>query len=183
MGYRGKYRISDKVIVGYAYDVPSDYFDDSPNFGTTVEFSGRIPSGPYAKTYNDDSEGSEYIEDTPKYNCYYELTTALTDSDGDGIVDLNADGSTTANITITKKAADGSTVLGDVEDYFCEIHGGGALDKAEGSLDSSGTDTIVLQASLNTGMVVTIKVWPQAPTEEGQDLTQAKPGELRVKFI
>lgn len=167
--FRCQYRLSDKVVVGATRGAKSNYFDDADH-GTTIAFKGHLPT-PYEKVY-DDTLGSEALNSRTDYNASYELTTGATDTDGDGLLDIAADGAATATITIQKKDKDGNDLTtGNNDAYFVEVNNG-SVDAASGTL-TDGTDSFVLQASSLKGAVARILV---------RNVDGIIRGEITIKF-
>lgn len=154
--WRAKYRKSDGMVLGAVRGADAAYFDDADH-GTTIEFTGRIPKA-FSKFY-DNTPGSEKFTDNSNSGAVFGTSLSVGDTDGDGIADLPADGTTTATITIQKKDSAGNDMVGaqDNDQFFVEVKGG-SLDKSSGNL-VNGTSTIVLQPSTAIGAVVTIKIW------------------------
>lgn len=169
--FRGKYRLSDMVVIGASRGASDGVFDDA-NHGTTIEFNGRMPA-PFEKVY-DDTPGSEDLNDNVGFDHVIVVSVDVADTDGDGIPDLAADGVATATISLDKRDAAGvpQHAVGDNDDFFVEVSAG-ELDMSSGSL-VNGQKDIVLQASTQKGLVVVV-----AARIKGAPLTEVA---LRVKF-
>ncbi len=173
MNYRCKYRLSDKVVLDVGTIVPAGHLDYA-NHGTTIEFNGDTVPSPYEKIY-DDTASAEKLDPNPDYKATFELTTTETDTDGDGIPDIQSDGVDTAAITIQKKDENGADMVStaDNDQFFAETSAG-RLSVASGNL-VNGTATITLQGSTNTGCVVSITARSARDSVQG--------GSIRIKYI
>ncbi len=136
----------------------------------TDNFGGKLPEiGEYVY---DDTPSAEALNPRVDYEATYGLTTAATDTDGDGHPDIAGDNVATAAITIQKKDKDGNDLTtGHNDAYFVEVNGG-AVDAASGTL-TNGTDSFVLQASDKVGSVADIFVRNAGETIRGK---------IKVKF-
>lgn len=169
--FRCQYRLSDMLVTGASREAKKDQFNDADH-GTTIKFDGDLPKA-YTAIYND-TPGSEALVLVASPGAYLEVTPNVSDSDGDGIPDVPADGSTTAAVDIQKKDKDGNdlTGAGDNDAFFVELSSG-AADDASGSL-VNGAAIVVLQGSTDKGKVVTVRITPASPSLDG--------GSARVKY-
>lgn len=172
MPHRCKYRLSDKVTVGGALNAGPGFFDDD-NHGTTIEFPGSPPAS--SEMIYDDAPEAERLLPNPNFGAYFELSINKTDTDGDGIIDMNADGVDSAILFIKKKNKDGSdmTSARDNDAFFVSLDNG-QVDKSQGTL-SSGTESVNIQPATAKGRTVNILV-------HGSQESGLKVGRITLKY-